>query len=69
MTGLAGVLYPRARQKRRVFWRDMHAVFGAWLSVALLFLLVSGLPWSTVWGGAFKEIRKSIEAFTHRSGL
>ena len=63
ITGLAGVLYPRTRQTGRIFWRDMHAVFGAWLSVALLFLLVSGLPWSTVWGGAFKEIRKSIESF------
>lgn len=61
---LAGTLYPRVRQQRSVFWRDMHAVIGAWLSVALLFLLISGLPWSTVWGGAFKEIRKSIGGFS-----
>ncbi|WP_020208043.1 PepSY-associated TM helix domain-containing protein [Gilvimarinus chinensis] len=55
--GLAGVLYPRLRQSKRIFWRDLHAVVGIWLSAFALFLIVSGLPWAMVWGGAFKEVR------------
>ncbi len=56
--GLAGVLYPRLRQGQRTFWRDLHAVTGIWLSAFALFLLVSGLPWTLVWGTAFKELRQ-----------
>ncbi len=56
--GAAGVLYPRLQRGTRVFWRDLHAVTGIWISAMVLFLLVSGLPWALVWGGAFKEIRQ-----------
>lgn len=55
--GLAGVFYPRLAKKGRLLWRDLHAVIGFWLSAALLFLLISGLPWALVWGSAFKEVR------------
>jgi len=55
--GLGGVLYPRIGQGAKRFWRDLHAVVGMWVSVFALFLLVSGLPWATVWGGAFKSVR------------
>ena len=30
--GIAGVLYPRMSAGRRVFWRDLHAVTGIWVS-------------------------------------
>lgn len=56
--GAAGVLYPRLRQGRRVFWRDLHAVTGIWVSGFTLFLLISGLPWSLVWGSALRELRQ-----------
>jgi uncharacterized iron-regulated membrane protein len=52
--GLAGVLYPRAG---KTFWRDLHAVTGIWVSGFILFLLVTGLPWAFVWGGALKQVR------------
>lgn len=55
--GLAGVLYPRLGGDRRVFWRDLHAVTGVWVSFFALFLLVSGLPWAKSWGGLLKEAR------------
>lgn len=55
--GFAGVIYPRLRQGNRVFWRDLHAVIGIWISAFALFLLVSGLPWALVWGAALKEVR------------
>jgi uncharacterized iron-regulated membrane protein len=57
-SGLAGTLYPRLRQGGRVFWRDLHAVTGVWISAMVLFLLVTGLPWALVWGSAFKEFRQ-----------
>jgi uncharacterized iron-regulated membrane protein len=49
--GVAGVLYPR---KGRPFLRDLHAVTGLYVSFFALFLLVSGLPWTKVWGEAFR---------------
>jgi uncharacterized iron-regulated membrane protein len=57
-SGLAGILYPRLKAGGRQFWRDLHAVIGIWVSALALFLLLSGLPWTTVWGGAFKDIRQ-----------
>lgn len=49
--GVAGVLYPR---KGRPFLRDLHAVTGLYVSFFALFLLISGLPWTKVWGEAFR---------------
>ena len=57
--GMAGVLYPRLRAGSRTFWRDIHAVVGMWLSFIALFLLLTGLPWATVWGAGFKAVRQA----------
>lgn len=51
---LAGVLYPR---RGRAFLRDLHAVTGLYVSFFALFLLISGLPWTKVWGEAFRYAR------------
>lgn len=55
--GLAGVLYPRLRSGQATFWRDVHAVTGLCISALACFLLLTALPWTTVWGGAFKSLR------------
>lgn len=55
--GLAGVVWPRLRQGRRLFWRDLHAVTGFWVAGFALVLLTTGLPWASVWGDAFKLAR------------
>ena len=52
------MLYPRLWLEGRIFWRDLHAVIGVWISAMVLFLLITGLPWSLVWGSAFKELRQ-----------
>ena len=57
--GLAGVLWPRLGSGTRIFWRDIHAVTGMWVSFFALFLLLSGLPWTNVWGDGFKMVRKA----------
>lgn len=59
--GAAGVLYPRLGGGRRIFWRDLHAVTGIWVSSLVLFLLITALPWTTVWGAGFTELRALAE--------
>jgi uncharacterized iron-regulated membrane protein len=61
---LGGTLYPRLRLGQRVFWRDLHAVAGIWISMFALCLLLSGLPWSAFWGGMLHSIRQSYAAST-----
>ncbi len=55
--GLRGLLWPRLDSGRRIFWRDLHAVTGVYISVFALFLLLTGLPWTYVWGSAFKALK------------
>jgi uncharacterized iron-regulated membrane protein len=54
---VAGVFYPRLHQGQRVFWRDIHAATGVWISVFALFLLFTGLPWAKSWGSYLKAVR------------
>lgn len=51
-----GVVSLRGRPARRIFWRDLHAVTGAFAGLVILFLAVSGMPWSGVWGERFNRI-------------
>ena len=57
VSGVGGVLYPRLDGGTRQFLRDIHAVTGLWLSLLALFLLISALPWTTVWGSGLKYVR------------
>ncbi len=54
----AGVLYPRLLSRGKTFWKDMHSVVGFWASGLILFLVATGLPWSTFWGDYFKSVRR-----------
>jgi uncharacterized iron-regulated membrane protein len=56
--GLAGLVYPRLGSGKTLFWRDLHAVTGVWVSGFALVLLLTGLPWTTVWGEGFKAARR-----------
>lgn len=56
----AGVLWPRLTGGKRVFWRDLHAVTGFWISSLALVLLLTGLPWTDVWGSAFGKLRTEM---------
>jgi uncharacterized iron-regulated membrane protein len=55
--GWAGVAYPRLRGGGRLFWRDLHAVTGIWVSLLALGLILTGLPWAKGWGSYLVEIR------------
>jgi uncharacterized iron-regulated membrane protein len=55
--GIAGVLYPRVNRGRVVLWRDLHAVTGIWVSAFAMFLLITALPWTVVWGAGLDKTR------------
>jgi uncharacterized iron-regulated membrane protein len=50
-----GVLSVRGTPKRRVFWRDTHAVTGLFVGFFIVFLAITGMPWSGVWGAKVNE--------------
>ena len=51
--GRAAVWVPRLASRGRRLWRDLHQVFGLYTAVLVLFLILTGLPWATIWGGQF----------------
>lgn len=59
--GRAGVavLAPRTGDaRRRPFWRDLHALTGFYVGGVVLFLAVTGMPWSAVWGDRFLNLMR-----------
>jgi uncharacterized iron-regulated membrane protein len=45
-----GVVSVRGTPGTRMFWRDIHAVTGAFVGVVIVFLAATGMPWSLFWG-------------------
>ncbi|MBE7212590.1 MAG: PepSY domain-containing protein [Gluconacetobacter diazotrophicus] len=58
-SGPGGVVWPRLSAPGRRRWRDLHAVSGAWVSLVLVLFLLSGLPWSFVWGHALARVENA----------
>jgi len=54
--GIAGVLFPRLRRGKKILMRDLHVVPAFWISGGLLFLIMTGLPWSGFWGANFQAV-------------
>ncbi len=52
----AGTLIPRFTKGSRVLRRDLHAVPAFWITGGLLFLILTGLPWSGFWGTNFQAL-------------
>jgi uncharacterized iron-regulated membrane protein len=55
---LKGLFLIRLKEGKRIFYRDLHAVLGFWISILLLITLAGGLPWTDVFGGNFKWVQK-----------
>lgn len=56
---LYGVWLPRVRKGKRVLVRDLHAVPAAWLSIGLLFFVLTGMLWTGFWGNGVQHIATS----------
>jgi uncharacterized iron-regulated membrane protein len=52
---LAGVWTMRLKPGKRVLWRDLHAVSGAYVGLLIFFLAFTGLPWSGFWGAKINQ--------------
>ncbi|MFM8625954.1 MAG: PepSY-associated TM helix domain-containing protein [Actinomycetota bacterium] len=63
---------PRLKEGGRPMWRDLHASSGTVVSVGLIFLVVTGLPWATFWGNEFStfasRVTPNTENFWEYSG-
>ncbi|MGK6324580.1 PepSY-associated TM helix domain-containing protein [Sphingomonas sp. DT-51] len=53
--GRAPALGVRGAPAQRVFWRDLHASTGLVAGAVILFLALSGMPWSAVWGRTVQD--------------
>lgn len=51
-----GVYTVRAKPAQRLWWRDLHAVTGITAAAAIVFLAVTGMPWSAYWGEQFGRL-------------
>lgn len=45
----------RGKPRQRVFWRDLHAVTGLTAGGFILFLAITGMPWSVLWGAKVNQ--------------
>jgi len=50
-----GVVSVRGAPAQRVFWRDLHAVTGLVVGGMVLFLALTGMPWSVFWGNQINQ--------------
>lgn len=50
-----GVVTVRGQPRQRVFWRDLHAVTGVFVGAMLVFLAITGMPWSVLWGAQVNQ--------------
>lgn len=54
--GMGGVLFPRLNKGKKTLRRDLHAVPAFWVTAGMLFLIMTGLPWSGFWGTNFQSM-------------
>lgn len=47
----------KAATGRRDVWLKAHGMAGAWIGALVLALLMSGLPWTQVWGDGFGRVK------------
>lgn len=48
--GVLRAFLPRLTARGRALWKSLHVSIGIWISVILMFFLISGLSWAGVWG-------------------
>lgn len=46
----------RGKPKGRLFWRDLHASTGALAGLVILFLALTGMPWTQTWGRGLQMV-------------
>ncbi|MFC7786379.1 PepSY domain-containing protein [Rossellomorea sp. GCM10028870] len=59
---LSGVFFPRFGKGKSILRRDLHAVPAFWITAGMLFLIMTGLPWSGFWGTNFQNLMTNAGA-------
>ncbi|MGB8814989.1 MAG: PepSY domain-containing protein [Paracoccaceae bacterium] len=60
--GLRDMLVPNLAAKGRAWWKSLHSVMGFWISILLVFFLITGLAWAGIWGGKFVQAWSTFPA-------
>ncbi len=50
----SGIFVPRFHKGKKILRRDLHAIPAFWITAGMLFLILTGLPWSGFWGNQFQ---------------
>lgn len=53
--GIHGTLIPRLTKGKKILTRDLHVIPAFWITGGMLFLILTGLPWSGFWGAHFQN--------------
>lgn len=53
--GIGSLLVPDLRARGRAWWKSLHGVLGFWMSLGLVFFLISGLAWAGIWGEKYVQ--------------
>lgn len=59
--GAGGFFTIRMNKSKRLFWRDLHAVSGFWVSILLLATLAGAMPWTDVFGSNLKWVQAQTD--------
>jgi len=56
------VFVPDLAARGRKFWKSLHLTTGVWMSLMLVFFLLTGLSWAGIWGGKLVQPWSSFPA-------
>ncbi len=59
---LASALIPNLSLSGRSLWKNLHETVGGWMSIVLLFFLLSGLAWAGIWGSKMTQAWSTFPA-------
>jgi uncharacterized iron-regulated membrane protein len=56
-----GTLIPRLSKGKRIILRDLHAVPAFWFSLFVSIFILTGLPWSGLWGDLINRVATATQ--------
>ncbi|CAN1572868.1 PiuB Uncharacterized iron-regulated membrane protein [Paracoccaceae bacterium] len=60
--GARAMLIPDLAAKGRAWWKSLHQTVGTWMSLVLVFFLITGLAWAGIWGERFVQAWSTFPA-------
>lgn len=59
--GFKTSLLPQKNRKGRFFWIQWHRFIGLIFSIGIVFFVLTGMPWTSLWGKQFKSMVASVD--------